>query len=197
MKKPKVLVLGHGRHGKDSLGNALYNHYGLKFRGSSEVAAAEVIYPMMKNFYDSPEEAFDRRHENRELWAACIRDYNRNDKTKLARLVCEDGHGYTGLRDIAEVEACINEGIFTHIIWVTRYDIPEDDPTLTFSYDDLKEMIYKRQLNGLRTPKIRRIINMHQSYLDEFVSDGHLDEFLYETNIYSDDIYERTENEVG
>lgn len=178
MKQPCILIVGHGEHGKDTLADAIEQKYGYKFRGSSQVAAAEIIYPMMSNFYDSPEDAFNNRRENRELWAACIRDYNRHDPAKLSKLVCEGGHGYTGLRDIREVKECVKQGVFTHIIWVVRDDIPENDPTLTFTYDDLKAMIYKQQLVSLSGPKLRKIINTGPGYLHDFVNRGMLDEFL-------------------
>jgi hypothetical protein len=139
-EKIKVLIVGHGRHGKDTLANILNEEFGFKFRGSSQVAASEVVYPLMSNFYSSPEEAFERRHENRELWRALISDFNRDDLTKLSRLVCAQGYGYTGLRDKGEVYECISQGVFTHVIWVERPDLANDDSTMNFDFEYLQQL---------------------------------------------------------
>lgn len=177
-RSPIILIVGHGLHGKDTLAEILTKEFGLKFRGSSQVASEEVIYPALKNFYQSAEDAFSDRRNNRELWASLIRDFNRDDKSRLAKLVCEGGYGYTGLREKEEVEECLRQGIFTHVIWVNRPDLPENDPTMTFSFTDLfamketyknfslayfsnnglKEIVEERRLNALsRVLKIKRV----------------------------------------
>lgn len=133
----RILIVGHGRHGKDTLAGLINLHLNHRFRGSSQVAATEVIYPLMSNFYSTPDEAFNLRHDNRELWTALIRDFNRGDKARLAKIVCDGGFGYTGLREWEEVKECFRQGIFTHVIWIERPDIPENDPTMTFTFKDL------------------------------------------------------------
>lgn len=135
---PCILIVGHGEHGKDTLAEIVTKTLGHRFRGSSQVAAREVIYPMMSNFYSSSEEAFNDRRNNRRLWESLIRDFNRSDKSRLAKLVCQGGYGYTGLRDRDEVLDCIKTRLFTHIIWIERPDKPNNDPTMSFSFEDLK-----------------------------------------------------------
>lgn len=172
MKKPTILIVGHGRHGKDTLAEMITKELGHKFRGSSQVAASEVIYPLMRNFYDSPEDAFEKRHQNRQLWASLIRDFNRDDKSRLAKLVCEGGYGYTGLRELEEVKKCIEMGVFTHVIWISRSVLPENDPTMTFKFHDL--FMLKRCLHNF---KLTTVVNSSLTELREKVKTD-IKEFL-------------------
>ena len=90
--------------------------------------------------YESHQELFENRHKHRVELYDLICDYNKEDQAKLARLVCGDNgeFGYTGLRAFEEVMACIEQDVFTHIVWVERRDAPLD-PTMTFSFEDLYE----------------------------------------------------------
>lgn len=136
----RVLVVGHGRSGKDILSKVLNDLYGYRFRGSSEVMCQqEEIFSLFKDLYETSDELFENRHKHRvELYEA-IREYNKEDKTRLAKLVMQNGQfGYTGMRDFDEVMAGINEGLFSHIIWVDRkFNAP--DPSQMFSFEDLYE----------------------------------------------------------
>ncbi len=174
MKKKdiKILIVGHGRHGKDTLANMLDVELGFKFRGSSEVAASAVVYPLMSNFYDSPEDAFSRRHENRELWRAVISDFNREDPARLSKLVCADGHGYTGLRDKREVITTIKSGLFTHVIWIKRPDLKEDDSTMMFDLSDLETLNrngFCRQLAYVENHTEEVLLDVVQNELKDFL----------------------------
>ena len=176
MKKKdiKILIVGHGQHGKDTLSRMINKELNFKFRGSSEVAAKEVIYPLMSNFYESAEDAFNKRRENRELWRAVISDFNREDPTKLCRLVCKGGHGYTGLRDKTEVVCSIKSGFFTHIIWVRRPELKENDPTMMFGLDTLMDLSKKgfiRNLAIVENHTEEVLLDVVQNELKEFLSD--------------------------
>jgi hypothetical protein len=169
----KILILGHGEHGKDTLANALSEKYGLKFLSSSEVANGIIIYPQLENFYDSEQECFYDRRNNRELWASLIRDFNRNDKTRLAKLICESGDGYVGLRELDEVRESVAEGLFTHVMWVIRTDKDEDDPTMTFNYNDVA--VLQRRFSNF---ELLMVINNSKISLSEQVRDGFIGKFL-------------------
>ncbi len=140
--KITILIVGHGRHGKDTLAELITKHLGFKFRGSSQVAAKLVVYPFMKKFYKNWKECFEDRlsDSRRQLWYNLICEYNEGDPTRLAREVCKGGYGYTGLRDKLEVETAMAEGLFTHVIWINNPRLAENDKTMTFNYSDLQRM---------------------------------------------------------
>ena len=45
----KLLLIGTGRSGKDSLCEYVRDIYGLSYKGSSEIACEKVIYPQLKD----------------------------------------------------------------------------------------------------------------------------------------------------
>ena len=47
--KPKIAVIGHGRHGKDTVGEMLRDDYGLTFTSSAEFCAENVLWPLMQD----------------------------------------------------------------------------------------------------------------------------------------------------
>lgn len=44
--KPRVLIMGYGRHGKDTVSDMLGKHYGLAFTSSSQFCADKVVFPL-------------------------------------------------------------------------------------------------------------------------------------------------------
>ena len=63
MYRPKILIIGSGRHGKDEVARILSEKYGFSFQSSSWLAA-EAIFPVLQAVFgfESVQEAFDNRH---------------------------------------------------------------------------------------------------------------------------------------
>lgn len=119
-KSLKLLVLGHKRHGKDSFAELLNEMYGLTFKSSSQSAADIFIYDGLKEKYGykTPEECFEDRMNHRAEWYEMIKDYNKDDRAKLAKGILATSNCYVGMRDRGEIEECINQNLFDIIIWV-------------------------------------------------------------------------------
>ena len=69
-RRPKFIVIGHGRHGKDTVGEMLADDYGLSFKSSSMFCAEKVIWPLLSDadvVFD-----FARQMENRDVDADTI-----------------------------------------------------------------------------------------------------------------------------
>jgi dephospho-CoA kinase len=117
---PKLLILGHGRHGKDTFAEILRDNFGLKFVSSSQAAADIFIYDELKDKYgyETPEECYEDRSNHRPEWYQLICDYNKEDRTKLAQGILDMADCYVGMRDRDEIEACMSNGLFDLIIWV-------------------------------------------------------------------------------
>ncbi len=124
MEKPKLLIIGHGRHGKDSMAELLGEHFGLKFKSSSQAAAEIFIYDELKEKYGykTPEECFEDRVNHRAEWHDLICEYNFVDKSKLAKGILQHADCYVGMRDSREIKECINQNLFDLIIWVDASD---------------------------------------------------------------------------
>ena len=118
--KTKLLIIGHGRHGKDTLAELLRDDFGLKFISSSQAAADIFIYDVLKEKYGykTPEECYSDRSNHRAEWYDMICEYNRVDKIKLAKGILERAGCYVGMRDKPEIDEAKKHKIFDLVVWV-------------------------------------------------------------------------------
>ena len=115
MVQAKYLIVGHGRHGKDTVAELL----GFKF-SSSSWQIANLIYNSLKPKYNSVTECYDDRHNNRELWFNWITNYNTPDRCRLAREILSTNDCYVGMRRKEEFLA--TKRFFDLTIWVDATD---------------------------------------------------------------------------
>jgi dephospho-CoA kinase len=116
----KLLIIGHARHGKDSLAEILNEHFGLKFISSSQACADIFIYDTLKEKYGykTPEECYEDRMNRRQEWYEMICEYNKDDKARLAKEILKYNNTYVGMRDSSEIKECLKQGLFDLVIWV-------------------------------------------------------------------------------
>ena len=130
MKNLTICVIGHKRHGKDTMAEILRDSIGLSFMSSSQAAADIFIYDKLKNEYGykTPEECFEDRINHRPEWYQLICDYNKDDRTRLAKDILSKTDCYVGMRDREEIRACIDNGVFDLIVWVDASErLPSED----------------------------------------------------------------------
>lgn len=133
--KPKLLVIGHGRHGKDTVCDILASRYGYSFESSSQFCSKLFIFDMLKDQYGykNEEECYADRHNHRAEWYNAICDYNIPDPAKLGREIFKEHDIYCGLRNKKEFHAMKNTGVFDYAIWVDRSDFlpPESKDSMS------------------------------------------------------------------
>jgi hypothetical protein len=130
MKLPKLLIIGHGRHGKDTVCEILQKEYRFKFDSSSAFCARKFIYNELKDKYgyNSYEQCYADRHNHRSEWFDMIHAYCKDDYAKLGREIFSEYDIYCGLRNKAEFHAMKNTGVFDFCLWVDRSDhLPLED----------------------------------------------------------------------
>lgn len=137
MELPKLLLIGHARHGKDSMAEILQENFGLKFKSSSQAAAEIFIYDALKEKYgyNTPEECFEDRVNHRAEWHQLICEYNIEDKARLAKGILEQADCYVGMRDYREIKECINQQLFDLIIWVDASERLALEDSSSFNID--------------------------------------------------------------
>lgn len=149
--KPKICVIGYGRHGKDSVCEALRNRYGLKFQSSSLFCAERVLLPYFNSqdhlpSYKTAEECYLDRHgktrvsgpgnmllRHRDIWFQQIEAYNSKNWSRLAEEMMLDYDIYCGLRSATELMACVKRNIFDVIVWVDRSKIVAPESATSIS----------------------------------------------------------------
>lgn len=117
----KLLIIGHARHGKDTMAEILRDEFEYTFKSSSEQAAEIFIYDILKDKYgyNSFIECYQDRINHRTEWYDLIKEYNKDDRAKLAKQILERGADcYVGMREREEILECIRQNIFDLIVWV-------------------------------------------------------------------------------
>jgi hypothetical protein len=122
-RRLKVMIVGHGRHGKDTVAQILADELGLTFCSSSYFCAKAFIYDALKNVfgYRSIAECYEARNTSqrmRDLWHTLICAYNRDDPARLSREILSEHDIYVGIRSDEEFAEAELEGLFDLSIWV-------------------------------------------------------------------------------
>ena len=110
----KIMVCGHGGHGKDQFCEFL----GMQFTSSSRVALDKVIWDAIGHGFADKDECYELRGNHRSVWYSLIKDYNTPDTTRLCRDIFKDKDVYCGIRDREEFLQAKKEGLFDISIWV-------------------------------------------------------------------------------
>ena len=133
--KKKLLVIGHGRHGKDTVCEILRDRYDYSFESSSRFCSKLFIFNDLKDIYgySNEEECYEDRHNHRAEWYNAICDYNVPDPARLGREIFQAHDIYCGLRNKKEFHAMKNTGVFDYAIWVDRSDFlpPESKDSMS------------------------------------------------------------------
>jgi dephospho-CoA kinase len=130
IRLPKMLIIGHARHGKDSLAEIMRDEFGYTFQSSSQAASDIFLYAALKDKYgyQTSEECFEDRVNHRAEWKQMICDYNVDDRARLAKGILEKSDCYVGMRDWEEIDECKRQGLFDIIIWVDACErLPHED----------------------------------------------------------------------
>lgn len=128
MKAPlKILLLGGGEWGKDTVCKAMEERLGIKSIGSSFICL-NIVYDRFRELYYETwiekynyitvADCWEDRRNQRALWQKFINEYNTPDLTSLTRLIYKDHDIYNGLRNIHEFNAANAAGLFDLIILV-------------------------------------------------------------------------------
>ena len=139
-KRRRILILGHGRHGKDQVAELLKEECGINYASSSLVAAEAFIYDELKDKfgYKNFEECYEDRNSTpqmRAIWHDLICEYNEEDPTRLAKEVLSRNDCYVGMRSNREITACLEQGLFEFVILVDASKRLDLESPLSFDVD--------------------------------------------------------------
>lgn len=127
--RPKILVIGYARHGKDTVSEMLRDQYDFSFTSSSQFCAEQIIMPVLaeKYGYETVGDCFEDRGNHRAEWYGLIRAFNTPDAAALGRAIFTEHDVYCGLRSSTELHALRNAGVFDFCIWVDADDRHETE----------------------------------------------------------------------
>lgn len=118
-----VLIIGHSEHGKSEVAKALCQHFGWTEGESSYVCKEIVFAELIKRGYTyaTPQEAWEDRRNNKQVWKDIIKDYNKDDLAKLIKKIFSDNEIYVGLRDGEEFTTGYMTGEMDVIVYVDAW----------------------------------------------------------------------------
>lgn len=130
----KILILGHGQHGKDFCATLFQTIKGFKFESSSK-AAFGAIAPVLREIFPrrDDETLYKERRIYRQLWRQLILLYNTPDRSALARKILETSDIYVGMRSLEEFEA--SKHLFDRIYWVDASKREPLDESMEIPFD--------------------------------------------------------------
>jgi hypothetical protein len=143
-KKPRLLIIGYARHGKDTVAEFLSHNHEFKYTTSSEICSKEVIFPVLSPLYGykTVEECFNDRANHRKEWYDLITEYNQPNRCSLAHDIFSVSDVYCGLRNVNEFHALKTNQVFDYSIWVDRSDhLPPEEVSSNTLYPELADII--------------------------------------------------------
>ncbi len=136
----KILIIGHARHGKDTVAKMIKGNIGLHFASSSEVANDVFVFNLLKDKhgYKSKDQCFQDRVNHRAEWFDMITEYNSKDGARLAKDILKEHDIYVGMRNNTELQECKRQKLFDVIIGVYDQSKPHE-PIESFDIDLFSE----------------------------------------------------------
>lgn len=153
----KILIIGHGGHGKDTVARGISEDMGYRWTSSSRFIAKKVIFPLVSDLYPNWQAAYSDRASHREMWFHAIRAYNLRPGPMLAEQILMNHEIYVGMRSRTEFER--SRALFDLTIWVDRSDFLRQEPpgSMELNSSDADRFLDNNgsihQLKG-RTPSI-------------------------------------------
>jgi hypothetical protein len=143
----KLLILGHGEHGKDTAAEIISQTLNLSFISSSAYAAGiifEALNVALDGKYNDVNDAYDDRRNHRPLWRSLISLFCANDRSALTKKILMASDIYVGMRCEEDYEA--SKHLFDHVIWVDALKRKPADETMTIPYN--KKTMIRIDNNG-------------------------------------------------
>jgi hypothetical protein len=139
-KLPSILILGGGRHGKDTMAELIVKYYPELTFTSSSWAIAKLIYEDIgQSLYNDVKSCFEDRINNRDTWYNWVCAYNTPDKSRLTKEILNKSSIYVGMRDSEEYSA--SRCLFDFVLYINASPrISYVDPTFKIPKD--KSMIF-------------------------------------------------------
>jgi len=128
----RIMVVGHGRAGKDTACEYLAKVTQLRFAGTTSLYLARYVAARLGV---TAEEAYCTRHSNRNFWHRVGKEVRKRDPGLLVRESLKNAEIVGGIRDLEEIAACRQENLVDLIVWIANDRVPRDS-TVKFGERD-------------------------------------------------------------
>lgn len=165
-RRPRLAIIGHAGHGKDTAATILANLFGLRFRSSSDFCLKTVVYPALKDKYGyrSEYECRADKKNRRADWFTAISEFNAADPARLGRQLMTENDIYCGIRSRREFEACCSAGLFDAVLWIDRSKLEPSEPPTSMELDATMATIVVPNNHGIDELEANLELAMEQVY---------------------------------
>lgn len=164
----KLMICGHGRHGKDTVANLFQEMNNYKFISSSWFVASWVIFPelRLKYGYANVQECFEDRANRRTEWFDLIAKYNSQDLARLSKEILATYDMYVGIRNHLELDEARRQNVFDLAIWVEadKRRPPESSASNTITRDMCDIVILNNLDESHLREKVIRLARVFRDY---------------------------------
>jgi hypothetical protein len=153
-----LLIIGYARHGKTESAKILKREMGFRFQDSSKAAAEIFLFDKLKEKYGYKDfkECFKDRVNRREEWFNEICEFNKEDPARLAKEIMKKANIYCGMRSDREIQKCIEDEVFDHIIEIFNPHLPKESPeSFDINFDSLPKYYTIYNDSDLDTLRLR------------------------------------------
>lgn len=199
----KLIICGHGRHGKDAVAEYLTENHEFKFSNTSMFLVKLFLFDALKEKYkySNEFECYIDRHNHREEWFNLITEYTSKDSTRIATEIFKKEDLFVGVRNKREFEA--SKHLATATIWVDRSkylpaedissnEITEEMCDLTIDNNGSLEELYLNIERLLMKLDMLNIIHRIEDSLWKFeIKDT--SESLYDLTLLKNYVYQKIE----
>lgn len=114
----KIAILGYSGAGKDTMAEILNYWYGYRYIQATRFILENYLweYYNLDLKYDTYEEAYADRVNNRVEWYNMVCDINRNDPATVAKAIYANSDIYCGIRSIAELKESYD--LIDRVYWI-------------------------------------------------------------------------------
>lgn len=170
----KILIIGHGRHGKDTVAEELVKIIPeLSFVSSSLFVAEKAVRPDLANIgieYPTLEACYEDRHNHREFWRDSIADYCQ-PKDRMCREIFQAHDIYVGMRKYDEFVAA--RPMMDLVVYVDASKRLEyRDPTFEIPMSEADTVIDNNRSMQLMRREVRYLGNYVRGQLMKERSNG-------------------------
>ena len=158
-----LLIIGYARHGKTESAKILRKEMGFQFKDSSVAAAEIFLYDKLKDEfgYNDFFECYKDRVNHRSRWFDEICQFNKEDPARLAKEIMKEADIYCGMRSNREIQKCIEDKVFDHIVELYNPHLPKESPeSFDIDFNTLPQRYTIYNDSDLDTLKLR-LMELH------------------------------------
>ncbi len=152
-KIPVLAFLGYGRHGKDTAAEWWCKVAGTTYNSSASRAVLPIVATMAE---DTPEHAWEVRHDNKDFWIEACHAIRRRELTLIVKLTLAVGDVLVGIRCGKELFEAKRLEMIDYSLWLKRPTIGRDK-TVEFGEEDCDAVLLNNASKDLLYTRVERL----------------------------------------